>query len=162
MCNVPFVLLIWIALYKTGCLFHLICWLYYYFWNSSPVGTRPLSCGQGQCWCWFPKIHHGRFHQPERKWTTSFTDLKDEKNTMHLMKVTESLTLLSLQNTHRPITQSSTWLSLRQSINTNKLQPKSLGRKKQCFSSSQKSKLSVRRIFIWPLQNNSRGLWVHF
>lgn len=32
---------------------------------TSPVGSRPLSCGPGQCWCWSPRIHRDRFHPPE-------------------------------------------------------------------------------------------------
>lgn len=32
---------------------------------TSPVGSRPLSFGPGQCWCWFPRIHRDKFHPPE-------------------------------------------------------------------------------------------------
>lgn len=32
---------------------------------TSPVGSRPLSCGPEQCWCWSPRIHRDRFHPPE-------------------------------------------------------------------------------------------------
>ena len=41
----------------------------------SPVCSRPWSCGQGRCWCWFPEIHRGRFHQPEGKWIEFVTEL---------------------------------------------------------------------------------------
>lgn len=40
---------------------------------TSPVGSRPLSCGPGQCWCWSPKIHRDRFHPPEmEKWREKY------------------------------------------------------------------------------------------
>lgn len=126
-------------------------------WHSSPVGIRPLSCAQGQCWCWSPEIHRGRFHQPERKWTASVTDLRDERDNAFDEGDWERLEILSLQNTYRPITQSRTWLSLRQSININILQSRSVGGKIQCFCSSQKPKVSVSSIFNWPLQGNNRG-----
>lgn len=57
----------------------------YNIWHNLPVDTRPLSCGQGQCWCWFPKIHHGRFHQPEsRKEMKTVTTPVDKNNTVRM------------------------------------------------------------------------------
>lgn len=52
---------------------------------TAPVGSRPLSCGQEQCWCWFPRIHRDRFHPPEKKmkktipqWDRNITHLFDK------------------------------------------------------------------------------------
>lgn len=52
---------------------------------TAPVGSRPLSCGPEQCWCWFPRIHRDRFHPPEKKtkktiphWDRNITHLFDE------------------------------------------------------------------------------------
>lgn len=83
-------------------------------WHGSPAGTPPLSCGQGQCWCSSPKIHRGRFHQPERKLTACVSDLNDKGHRVLLMKVACDIKL----NTQRPIIQSWTWWFLRQNFNT--------------------------------------------
>lgn len=104
--------------------------------HRSPVGTRPLSCGQGRCWCWFPEIHHGRFHQPERNmemWRTNSIESAERVQADSIME--------------------------NNNVNIDILQSKSVGGKIQCFSSRLIHKVSVGNIFIWELQSNNRGPW---
>lgn len=66
---------------------------------TSPVGNRPLSCGPGQCWCWFLRIHRDRFHPPETEmkkilpllhWDTNRTQLFDNSDYRHNISSAEN------------------------------------------------------------------------